>query len=179
MSNYPFKRVNHFYIFDLGRGPNFMDLNFLNPLTRYKKVHAYPHNFSVSLFSSSDIHQSQCLDRCQATGINSFLICAFWALHFFWPSYHSIRLSLYHGYTCCITKQSGTCYNKYRRRSTALSHISCVLRWPGTCYRCHGLSSTAFSHISCVLKGSGTRKNMLGFHPLPRYTFFASCTHQG
>ena len=39
-------------------------------------------NFSVSLFSSSRMHQSYHLDGCQATGINSFLICAFWAFLF-------------------------------------------------------------------------------------------------
>ena len=59
-----------------------------------QKVHVYNHNFSISFFSSPDIHQSQYLDRCQTIGINSSLICAFSALHFLYPSYHSKNLSL-------------------------------------------------------------------------------------
>ena len=42
---------------------------------RHKKSHS--HIFSVSFFSSSGIHQSHHLDRCQVIGINSFLFCAF------------------------------------------------------------------------------------------------------
>ena len=60
-----------------------MDKNFFLYLTtRHKKVHAYAHNFSVSFFSSLESHQSHHLDGCQAIGINSSFIFAFWALRF-------------------------------------------------------------------------------------------------
>ena len=45
-----------------------------------EKFPVHAHNFSVSFFSSSEIHQSQYLDGCQAIGINSSFIFAFWAL---------------------------------------------------------------------------------------------------
>ena len=48
------------------------------------------HNFCVSFFSSLGTHQSRHLDGCQAIGINSFFIFAFWTLCFWWPLYHSI-----------------------------------------------------------------------------------------
>ena len=38
--------------------------NFLYLDTRYKKAYVYTHNAYVPLFSTSDIHQSQCLDGC-------------------------------------------------------------------------------------------------------------------
>ena len=47
---------------------------FLHPVTRYKKAYVYAHNFSVSFFSSYDIHQSQYLDGCQVIVINSFFV---------------------------------------------------------------------------------------------------------
>ena len=51
---------------------------FLYLVTRHKKkFYVYAHNFSVTCFSSSDIHQSQYLDGCQAIGINSSFIEAF------------------------------------------------------------------------------------------------------
>ena len=55
---------------------------FLQLVTRYKKIHIYPHNFSGSFFSSPGIHQSHHLDGCQAMGINSFFIEVFWAFTF-------------------------------------------------------------------------------------------------
>ena len=64
--------------------------SFLYLVIRYKKPHAYAHNFSVSCFSSSDIHQSQDIDGCQAIGINSSFIGAFWAFHFWYLLYHLI-----------------------------------------------------------------------------------------
>ena len=56
--------------------------HFKKIVTRYKKVHVYVHNFSVSFFSSSERHQSHHLDGCQAIRINSSFIFAFWALRF-------------------------------------------------------------------------------------------------
>ena len=44
-----------------------------------QKVHVYAHNFSVSFFSSSDIHQSKYLDGCQKMSKSSSFIEAFWA----------------------------------------------------------------------------------------------------
>ena len=58
-----------------------------------QKVFPYAHNCSVSFFSSSDMRQSHHLDGCKEIAINSFLICAFWALHFLYPSYYSKNLS--------------------------------------------------------------------------------------
>ena len=55
----------------------FWSKNFLHPVTRYKRAYIYFHNFSISVFSSSETHQSECLDGCQAIGINSFLTEAF------------------------------------------------------------------------------------------------------
>ena len=55
---------------------------FLYPVIRYKKAHVFAHDFSVSFFSSSGIHQPHHLDECQVIGINSSFIFAFWALHF-------------------------------------------------------------------------------------------------
>ena len=63
-------------------------------VNRYKKVYVYAHNFSVSFFSSSDIHQSQCLDGSQVMGRSSSFIFTFRALCFLYPSYHSKKLSL-------------------------------------------------------------------------------------
>ena len=42
-----------------------------------KKAYVYAQNFFVSFFSSSDIHQSQYFDGCQAMGKSSFFIKAF------------------------------------------------------------------------------------------------------
>ena len=50
---------------------------FLCLVTRYKKVHVYAHNFSVSFFSSSDMHQSKYLDGYQAIGKSSSFIEVF------------------------------------------------------------------------------------------------------
>ena len=47
-----------------------------------EKFHVCAHNFSVSLFSSSGTHWSHHLDGCQAIGIKSSFIFAFWALGF-------------------------------------------------------------------------------------------------
>ena len=47
---------------------------FLYLVIRYKKIHVYVHNFSVSFFSSSDIHQSQYIDGCQAMSRSSSFI---------------------------------------------------------------------------------------------------------
>ena len=47
-----------------------------------KTTICYFHNFSVSCFLSSDIHQSYHLDGCQAIGKSSFSICASWVLRF-------------------------------------------------------------------------------------------------
>ena len=70
-----FKQVNHF-IHTLAR------VNFLYLLIRHNKAYVYAHNFSVCFFSSSGTQQSHYLDGCEATRINSFLICAFWAFRF-------------------------------------------------------------------------------------------------
>ena len=51
--------------------------NFLYLITRYKKVHVYAQNFTVCVFSFSEIHKSQYLDGCQAMGKNSSFIEAF------------------------------------------------------------------------------------------------------
>ena len=56
---------------------NFMVKNFLYLVIRHKKEYAYNHNFSVSFFSSSEIHQSHHLDGCQVIGIYSYFIFAF------------------------------------------------------------------------------------------------------
>ena len=55
---------------------------FLYLVIRYEKVYAYAHYFFALLFSFSEIHQFHHLDGCQAIGINSSLIFAFWALCF-------------------------------------------------------------------------------------------------
>ena len=57
-------------------------VNFLYLITGYKKVHFCAHNFSVSLFISSEKHQFHHLDGCQAMGRSSSFIFAFWALCF-------------------------------------------------------------------------------------------------
>ena len=44
---------------------------------KHKKAYVYDQNFSVSVFSSSDIHQSHHLHGRQAVGINSSFIEAF------------------------------------------------------------------------------------------------------
>ena len=59
-----------------------------------QKGPVYPYNFSVSFFSSPDIHQSQYLGGFQTMGKSSFLICAFWTFRFLHPSYHSKNISL-------------------------------------------------------------------------------------
>ena len=57
-----------------------------------QKAYAYAHNFSVSFFSTSDIHQSQYLNECQVIGINSSFIEAFCTFCFLYPRYHSKKL---------------------------------------------------------------------------------------
>ena len=52
----------------------------------FKTTIRYFHNFSVSFFSSSGIHQCHHLDGCQAIGRSSSFIYAFWALHLFHSS---------------------------------------------------------------------------------------------
>ena len=47
-----------------------------------KKFYVCAHNFSVSFFSCSDMHQSQYLDECQVIGKSSSFIEAFWAFRF-------------------------------------------------------------------------------------------------
>ena len=69
----------------------------------------YFHNFSVSFFSSADIHQSQYLDGCQAMGRSSSFIMAFWAFFFFnylttlknWLHHHNHDIHCQH--TTCVT----------------------------------------------------------------------------
>ena len=52
-----------------------------------------PQYFCLFFFWSSGTHQSHHLDGYQAIGINSSFIFAFWALCFWWPSYHLTILS--------------------------------------------------------------------------------------
>ena len=58
---------------------------FLYPIIRSKKAYVCVHSFSVSFFSSSDVHQSQYLDGCQEMGKSSSFIEAFWAFRFLYP----------------------------------------------------------------------------------------------
>ena len=67
---------------------------------RHKKVHVYAHNFSVSCFSSFDIHQSQYLDGWQAMGTSSSFIENFLAFCFLYPSYYSNKLYLSSSSSC-------------------------------------------------------------------------------
>ena len=75
-------------LFDLsrpGKGQtlwSFRKKCFLYLVIKHKKVHAYAHNFSVSSFSSFDIHQSHHLDGCQPTDKSPSFIFTFWALRF-------------------------------------------------------------------------------------------------
>ena len=58
---------------------------FLYLVIKHKKAYTYLHNFSVSCifsFSSSGTHQSHQRDGCQAIGITSSFIEAFWAFCF-------------------------------------------------------------------------------------------------
>ena len=74
------------------QGSNFMDLSKKNLylIIKQKEVYTYLHNFSVSCFSSSGIRQSHQRDGCQAIGINSSFIEAFWTLPFWYLFYHLI-----------------------------------------------------------------------------------------
>ena len=54
----------------------------LNCSSDTKKAYIYLHNFSVSLFLCSDMHQSRHFNGCQAMGKSSSFIEAFWAFRF-------------------------------------------------------------------------------------------------
>ena len=137
------------------------------PVTRHRKVYVYPHNFSVSRFSSSDIHQSHHLDGCQAMGISHFLICAFWALRFiaFIPIDKLIIIAHdYHRYHAIfvfvdVTNQSGTYFNNHRYFLTAFSHISQVLKRSGTYVKKHGSMYTSLALMRIkYIHGRGLRR---------------------
>ena len=96
------------------------------------------------LFSHLLLYQSECLDGCQAIGINSSFIFDFWALR--------VLLSLcwffLTGFIFCFFKLSETNSSNHRSSFTVLLHISRALSWSGTYLSMLGASLTALLHIS-------------------------------
>ena len=103
------------------------------------------------LFSHLLSYQSQCLDGCQAIGMNCSFIFDFWALR--------VLLSLcwffLTRFIFCFFKLSETNSSNHWSPFSALLHISRALSWSGTYLSMLGASSTALLHISWSLYWSG------------------------
>ena len=123
ISNYPFKQVNHFYAFSLGRRSIFVVKKCFVSGHQAQKAYIYTHNFSVSLLSSSGTHQSHQRDGSQAMGINSSFIEAFWALRFLLSLCGFFLTAFIFGFL----KLLGTYSSNHGYFLTALLHISRVL----------------------------------------------------